>query len=189
MVSGGNDIPVHLELGCGNKKPSGFYGVDIRDTESVDLVQNLDQPEWNLPLDHFKRIRAIDLFEHLKQPTQFMDELWKVATPDSTITIRGPHLSSSNWHDPTHERLLGSRSFNPYAGENGVGPYADETVRAPTRRTFDIVDYEIQFQWQRTPLKQIGHVIANRQTFTYETTALRNLFPATNIEFEIKPVK
>lgn len=60
------DIPRQLELGCGEKKPDGFYGVDVADTAAVDLVQDLDDPDWDLPSNHFQTIRAIDVFEHLE---------------------------------------------------------------------------------------------------------------------------
>lgn len=182
-------IPKKLELGCGERKPNGYYGVDIADFGPVDLVQDLDEPNWDLPSNHFDRIRAIDVFEHLDEPTRFIEEVWRIATPESTITIRGPHFSSDNWHDPTHKRLLGSRTFNRYTSE-GVGPYADGANFATySECEFRVVDYEIQFQWQSFPLSQLGYLFSNQFTHTYETTLLRNVLPATNIEFTLSPEK
>lgn len=176
-----SDIPTQVELGCGNKKPDGFYGVDIANTSTVDLVQDLNDEDWDLPSNHFQTIRAIDVFEHVKNPTTFMNELWRIAAPGCNITIRGPHFSSGNWQDPTHERLLGSRSFEHYSEETRFGFYSDHA--------FAVVDTEIQFQWTRTPVyKQVGYFLANRFTSLYEKTFIRNLFPATNIEFTLKPL-
>ncbi|WP_353633802.1 methyltransferase domain-containing protein [Halobacterium sp. NMX12-1] len=175
------EIPEQIELGCGKKKPEGFYGVDISETEVVDQTENLDQPGWDLPSDHFHVIRAVDLFEHLSNPTQFMEEVWRIAKPEAKIVIRGPHISSDNWHDPTHKRLLGSRTFEHYTPESRFEFYSD--------CSFKVNDFEIQFQWQPTPIKQIGHYVANRMTYSYETTALRNILPATNIRFELTPIK
>ena len=174
-------IPEKLELGCGTEKPDGFYGVDISDTEAADQIQDLDQGEWDLPSDHFKIVRAIDVFEHLSNPTTFMEEVWRIATPNAKIIIRGPHLSSDNWHDPTHKRLLGSRTFEHYTPNTRFDFYSD--------CSFEVNDKEIQFQWQPFLVKQIGFFIANSVPQIYETTALRNLFPATNIKFNLTPIK
>lgn len=177
-----SDIPKKIELGCGNEKPPGFFGVDIAKTEAVDYVQDFNESDWELPSNHFEIIRAIDVFEHIRNPTIFMEEIWRIATGDSKIIIRGPHFSSNNWHDPTHVRLLGSRTFEHYSTDTRFEFYCDSS--------FEVVDFEIQFQWQNFPIyKQIGHYFANKHTNLYEKTGLRNLLPATNIEFELKPVK
>lgn len=174
-------IPKKVELGCGNQKPDGFYGVDIVDTEATDLIQDLDESEWNLPSNHFEIVGAIDVFKHLENPTQFMEEVWRIAKPNADVVIRGPHFSSGNWHDPTHKRLLGSRTFEHYSSETRFNFYSE--------CAFQVIEVEIQFQWQPTPLKQLGYVVANQFTAPYERTFLRSLFPATNIEFHLSPIK
>lgn len=177
-----SDLPTKIELGCGTEKPDGFLGVDIAETDETDLIQNLDEPDWDLPSNHFEVIRAIDVFEHLQNPDNFMEELYRIATPSATIQIRGPHISSQNWHDPTHRRLLGSRTFEHYTRDSRFGFYTDSL--------FEVVNYEIQFQWARVDAyRRIMETIANRWTYTYERTSLSRLFPATNIEFEITPIK
>lgn len=176
-------IPSNIDLGCGNQKPNGFYGVDIIDCDEVDLVQDLNNSNWDLPSDYFDIIRAIDVFEHLEMPNNFMSEVWRIASQEARITIRGPHFSSGNWHDPTHKRLLGSRSFEHYTVDSRYGFYIGD-------KQFELIDYQIQFQWQSILVyKRIGRWIANQFTSIYEKTLLRNLFPATNIEFHIKPIK
>jgi hypothetical protein len=177
-----HDIPTKLELGCGREKPDGFYGVDIAETPEVDLIQDLDQPNWDLPSDHFTEIRAIDLFEHLEEPVTFMEEVYRIAAPDASITIRGPHLSSGNWHDPTHKRLLGSRTFEHFTAESRFQFY--------TECDFHVEDFKITFEWTPRPVyRRVASHIANNYPNLYERYFFKNLFPATNIEFYLTPVK
>jgi SAM-dependent methyltransferase len=176
------EIPRSLALGCGTEKPDGFYGVDIVETEEVDLVQDLDEPGWDLPTNHFSTIRAIDLFEHLENPIQFMEELYRIAKPEANILIQGPHISSDNWHDPTHQRLLGSRTFEHFTEDTRFDFYSEAR--------FEVIDFEITFEWFQRPLyKKISKYIANNYPNLYERYFFKNLFPATNIQFQLTPIK
>ena len=167
-----------VELGCGNKKQPGWYGVDIADTQAVDLIQDLDEERWDLPSNHFEEIRAMDVFEHLQDPINFMEEVYRISKAGCKVSIQGPHFSSGNWHDPTHRRLLGSRTFEHFTDETRFDFYTDGS--------FEVVDVEITFEWTPIPgYKHLGSYIANRHTMLYERTFLRNLLPATNIRFEL----
>lgn len=173
------EIPKKVELGCGKKKQSGWYGVDIADTAAVNLVQDLDEENWELPSSHFEEIRAIDVFEHLRDPINFMEEVYRISKDGCQVVIQGPHFSSGNWHDPTHRRLLGSRSFEHFTDETRFEFYSDGS--------FEVVDKEITFEWTSIPgYEHLASYIANRHTMAYERTFLRNLFPATNIRFELR---
>jgi len=177
-----DDFPRKVELGCGIKKPEGFLGVDARETEKVDLVQDLDDPAWSLPSNHFSVIRAIDLFEHLENPVVFMEEIYRIARSDATIIIRCPHISSDNWHDPTHRRLAGSRTFEHFTEQSRFPFYSEAT--------FEINEIEITFEWTEiTLVRKLGYFIANRSPWLFERSFLKNLFPATNICFNLTPIK
>ena len=176
------NVPKKIDLGCGNRKENGFYGVDAVQTPSVDLVQDLDEPDWDLPSDHFRVIRAIDVFEHLENPVQFMEEVYRISAEDADVTIRGPHFSSDNWHDPTHKRLLGSRTFEHFTHETRFGFY--------TQANFRVEQITITFDWSANRLcRGAASFVANRFTQVYERTFLRNLMPATNIQFRLSPEK
>jgi len=171
------NIPQTVELGCGRKKPKDSYGVDRIETEAVDLVQDLDKKNWSLPSDHFSKIRAIDVFEHITNPNSFLKEVWRIGMDGSLVTIRGPHMSSGNWHDPTHKRLLGSRTFENYTGEGRFEYYSDFK--------FTMENIEITFGWQNYPFDRIGYWISNNYTWRYEKSFIRNILPATNITFKM----
>lgn len=173
------EIPKKVELGCGKKKQSGWYGVDLADTPAVDLVQDLDEEDWDLPSNHFEEIRAIDVFEHLRDPVNFLEEVYRIGEDGCRVVVQGPHFSSGNWHDPTHRRLLGSRTFEHFTDETRFQFYSDGS--------FEVVDKKITFEWTSMPgYKHLASYIANRHMMAYERTFLRNLFPATNIRFELR---
>lgn len=175
-------IPKKLDLGCGSDKIDGAYGVDMVETPQVDLQQDLNKRDWNLPSDYFNEIYAIDVFEHLSNPIVFIEELYRIATSDAEIRVRGPHASSENWHDPTHKRLLTSRTFDHFSNSTRFDFYSDVE--------FVVEDVEITFDWTEIPgYQHFASFIANKYTRAYERTMLRNLFPATNIEFLLRPVK
>jgi SAM-dependent methyltransferase len=177
-----SNIPRKVALGCGTDKPEGFYGVDIHDTPAVDLVQDLEDPSWNLPTSHFETIRAIDVFEHLSNPIDFMEEVHRIATPDAIVVIRGPHFSSHNWHDPTHRRLLARRTFEHFTSESRFDFY--------TEVEFEVTNYKLTFEWTNLPLYQtVASWIANNYISIYERYLFKEFFPATNIIFYLSPVK
>ena len=120
------EIPKKVELGCGKKKPEGYLGVDIVETNQTDEVINLDQSNWDLPSNHFTHIRAIDLFEHLENPMTFIEEVYRIAENGAVIEVRAPHRSSQNWTDPTHERLVGVDTMDNYFTTDGTYGFYSE---------------------------------------------------------------
>lgn len=176
---GKDSLPNKIELGCGTEKPEDSLGVDIVDTKEADKVFDLDKENWPLPSNHFSFIRARDVFEHLDKPINFLEEIHRIAKPHAKVVIRSPHISSSNWHDPTHKRLMGSKSLKNFTDNPDFGFYSQ--VR------FKVKDLEIRFApFKVQPHKHIGYWLANNFTELYESTFLRNLFPAKAIRFELE---
>ena len=114
------DMPRYAELGCGQDKPDGFLGVDKIDTEETDVQFDLDSEEWSLPENYFRYVRCKDLFEHLENPVQFVENLYRVVVPGGVVEVRSPHRSSQNWTDPTHKRLIGLDTFDYYFTVDGI---------------------------------------------------------------------
>jgi hypothetical protein len=176
-------LPKKLELGCGTRKPEGFYGVDRVDTEATDLVQDLDSENWDLPPNHFEEIRAIDLFEHLENPVNFLEEVHRIAEFGAEIVIKAPHLSSQNWTDPTHKRLAGIDTISNYFTQNGrLNFYSDAR--------FEIESIQLRF-FKRKFLfyNYLIQPLVNSSRFTqmlFEKTFLSRFFPAHNIRFHLE---
>jgi len=114
-----------LDLGCGERKRPDAVGVDIAETDDVDVVQDLDAGEWDLPEDTFSDVQVHHVYEHLENPVQFMENLWEVCVDGASVEIVSPHVSSQNWHDPTHKRLLGSKSFVNFTEDAHFPFYSD----------------------------------------------------------------
>lgn len=174
-----------IDLGCGNDKRSNSVGVDVVETEAVDKVQDLDEPEWDLPENHFRDVKAENVFEHLENPVQFIENVWKICRDGARVEIIGPHISSQNWHDPTHKRLLGSRTFDNFSENPDFDFYSDARFR--------IKQKHITFQKRKILFyNYLIEKLVNFNGFTtwyYENSFLSRIFPAQNIRFVLEVEK
>lgn len=172
-----------IDLGCGEDKPKGFFGVDQLNTEDTDKVIDLDNQDWDLPSNHFRYAQAKDLFEHLDKPVNFMEELYRILEPGGEAYIRGPHLASNNWTDPTHKRLLGHQTIDFYFTENGLYSYYSDAE-------FSVRNKKITFEKRKLMFyNYVVESLVNLNDFTrsiYENTFVSSLFPSKNIEFTIR---
>lgn len=107
-------------LGCGRRIMPGWVNVDCVPLPGVDLVAQLDDPEKvSLPWadDSVDEFTLIHCLEHIHHPLPLMEELWRTAKPDATITIACPYGSSDDAdEDPTHVRRIFLNSFS-YFGQ------------------------------------------------------------------------
>lgn len=100
------DRPFKLDLGCGNNKVEGHFGVDIAKTDAADLVWDLKVTPWPIPSDTVDEIVCNHFFEHLTgaERIKFMDEVYRILKDGSKITIVVPYWSSMRAiQDPTHQ--------------------------------------------------------------------------------------
>jgi predicted SAM-dependent methyltransferase len=100
------DKPFKLDLGCGDRKEEGFFGIDIVKTEAADYV--FDLTEFPYPIDDgvVDEIVCNHFFEHLTgaQRIKFMEECYRIMKKDSKLTIVVPYWSSMRAiQDPTHQ--------------------------------------------------------------------------------------
>ena len=113
-------LPLILDLGCGERKLHGAYGVDILDIPGVDLVQNLDDHPWPLPDEHFEWVRAMDVLEHVTDFVAALQSIFRVLKPGGRFTCKMPFAGSVHHHtDPTHRRAATSRTLD-YFCDNGL---------------------------------------------------------------------
>jgi len=173
-----------IDLGCGQDKYDGAYGVDIVEGPDVDRVIDLEQMPWDLPANHFSYIHCNDILEHMADPLAFMEEVYKIAADDAEIFIRTPHFTNANaWTDPTHNRPFSAATFEDYFTQEGDYSYY-------TDATFALKELRIGFiPARRLPWNIVGRVIANRWTWMYEHSFLRSLFPAGSMEIKFKAIK
>lgn len=106
-----------LDIGSGKLKRAGFIGIDLSPDALIDVRADLDK---GLPFkdNTFSEVWMSHVFEHLNDPVNSMDEIWRVCKDGATVEIRGPHFSSPHlvWSDPTHKRGLSLSTFQYFDG-------------------------------------------------------------------------
>lgn len=112
-----------LDLGCGKNKQPGFFGVDTREFDGVDLVCDLGKTPWvlrpfsgtspwpspkprQLEDESVEAVHCSHFVEHLTaaQRIAFVNELHRVLIPGGKATIIVPHWASTRaYGDLTHQ--------------------------------------------------------------------------------------
>lgn len=117
-----------LDIACGNNKKEGFTGVDIMETQSVDIVHDLTKYPWPFEDNSVDEIHCSHYIEHVPHVIegedkrdgliQFMDEIYRILKPGCKATLIAPYYKSERaFGDPTHVRYIGDLSFPYYNKE------------------------------------------------------------------------
>lgn len=104
-----DNIPLRLNLGCGNRKMDGFVNVDFVEACAPDMVVNLERTPWPWPANSVGEVLLIHVLEHLGATSDsflaIISELWRVCRDGALIHIVVPHPRCDNFiGDPTHVR-------------------------------------------------------------------------------------
>ena len=111
-----------FNLGCGKDIREDWINVDQRELPGVNEIRDLDTADWGLGANCAEEILANDLFEHLNDVVQAMDNCARLLVSNGLLTIRAPHSTSENlWLDPTHRRAFELRSFDYFDGSTELG--------------------------------------------------------------------
>lgn len=111
-----------FNLGCGKDIREDWINVDKRGLPGVNQIRDLDTADWGLGENCAEEILASDLFEHLNDVVQAMDNCAKLLIPNGWLTIRAPHSTSRNlWLDPTHRRAFELESFDYFDWSTHLG--------------------------------------------------------------------
>jgi len=175
-----------LNIGCGKKIMKGYINLDLFKEEGVDVIHNLNVYPYPFKDNTFNKIIADNVMEHLDEPVNFCEELWRIGKNKGKIIIETPHFSSgvASWSDLTHKRTFSSYSFDNY--------YIDEEINKE-KTTFEIYR-KMRFKCKTyikfgRIYKLIGiEFIANINQKIYENF-WSYLFPARGITFYLEVVK
>jgi SAM-dependent methyltransferase len=147
--------PVVFDLGCGGRKVEGAFGVDGVALPGVDLVHDLRARPYPLPAACADRVELNHVIEHFDDPIALLEEVWRIARPGGTVSIRTPHGSGPlAWKDPTHRRAFTSESFR-YFGENGYSYYTGARFRVSAVR----LQYFMEARYWPRPLRVWGRLV------------------------------
>ncbi len=86
-----------FHLGCGRTILPGWVNLDRAPLDGVEVVADLDRcahTSLSFPADRFEEFLANHLFEHLREPLPFVQELHRIAVPGARAVFRVPYGSS-----------------------------------------------------------------------------------------------
>jgi O-antigen biosynthesis protein len=100
-----------------------------------DIIADLEE-KWPFEDSSVGMIRAIDVFEHLKDPMHTMKELSRVLAPGGWAFIKVPSTDGRGaFQDPTHKSFWNENSFGYYTKEF-FSRYIGEPVRFQAARLY-----------------------------------------------------
>lgn len=144
---GSGEIAMKLNLGCGNKRIDGFFGVDKFASDAVDVVHDLEVLPWPWGTDSVEAVMMHHVLEHLGEQTSvylgIIRELYRVCRHGAVIKIRVPHPRHSDFlNDPTHVRPITAESFLLFSQkmcrERIAGGFADTPLAIHLGVDFEI---------------------------------------------------
>ena len=93
-----------VDIGCGDNKREGFFGIDKFKTDSTDMVADLFEFPWPIESDSVEELHCSHFFEHIpaKLRRQFMEEIHRVLKVGGKANFITPY-GDRNLQDPTHE--------------------------------------------------------------------------------------
>jgi len=105
---------VRVDIGCGDRKPDNFVGVDVCPGLGVDIVADLNQ-RFPFPDNSVDELRAYDTIEHLVDRIHTMNEIWRICKPGAKVDILVPSTDGRGaFQDPTHVSFWNINSFLYY---------------------------------------------------------------------------
>jgi SAM-dependent methyltransferase len=104
--------PLRLNLGAGEQRIDGFFGIDHLPLTGTDILADLNEPLPLLPDGSVEHVRTRHVLEHVRNFLPLMEELYRILRPGGRIDIIVPHFSNPlAYSDPTHVRFFGLYSF------------------------------------------------------------------------------
>lgn len=112
----GENSPVVVDIGCGEKKKAGHIGIDRVDLPAVDIVTDIESGLAFLPNRCVDEIHCRSVLEHIHHFEHLLSEMMRVLKPDGKMYIFVPHFSNPYFYsDPTHVRPFGLYTFYYFA--------------------------------------------------------------------------
>ena len=97
--------PQIIDLGCGNNKQPGAWGVDLSPTSDADYLMDLEKTPWPLESDRYVLVYALQVLEHLEDRVKVMEEIWRICKHGAVVIISVPDgLCPGYVQDPTHKQ-------------------------------------------------------------------------------------
>ena len=184
---------IALDLGCGQSKKEGCYGVDKKSGPGIDIIADLEEPLNELPDGSVATVFSYHCLEHITNLVQLMRELYRVLMPGGTLEIYVPHFSNPyHYSDPTHVRSFGLYSMDYFSPIRSMGGRAVPSYWPELTFRLDSVWIQpLQRKWlDRLIFPGMTSIInsSRRWQDRYERRLCR-LFPADTVSFKMTAKK
>jgi len=167
---------VKLNMGCGNKQKTGFFGVDAYWCGAVDVMADLTK-QLPFKTSSIDEIYLDNVIEHVFDISALMREIHRICIDKSKVVIVTPHFASADsWRDPTHVHHLSYFSMDHFQRQS-VAHY--------TGGGFEVARRNLSFGGI---LGNIGRLIFSISPRLYENTWCFIFRPGT-LRFELTVVK
>lgn len=187
-----NARPLRINVGCGQTRLPGYYGVDLLALPGVDVQADLNQPLDKLPENCVSELITEHTLEHVSNLVPLLGEFHRIVRPDGRITITVPHFSNPmGYSDPTHVRFFGLYSMFYFAEQDHR--YKRKLFNYYSGIRFRVLSISIRFA--RHGLDRIFGAPKERLfNFNERMQALYErhfcwIFPADEITYVLTPVK
>tara|TARA_Y100000031_G_scaffold3242_1_gene3998 strand:- start:21112 stop:21705 length:594 start_codon:yes stop_codon:yes gene_type:complete len=170
-----------LDIGCGQRKLPGAFGIDIIENSQADLVHDLKNTPWPIESNSFDIVLINHVLEHVDDVVGFLSEVWRVTKTDGHIVIQVPYFRSTDaYADPTHRRFFTSRSLDYFLEGTGLSEYNYVPFR------FRKVGFWYGWpQKSRNPIKRLFKLFIHRYPNLYDQY-LSLLFPIQCVTWELE---
>lgn len=115
--------------------------MDISEAVNPDETVDLDEFPWPWDSNHFVRVSARHVFEHLENPIQAVEEVARILTDDGIFRLTYP-IGHTRWEDPTHKQFWGWHTASTLAGDR----QHEHEIGVPLRLVDRSVDWFISEQ-------------------------------------------
>lgn len=106
----------YLHLGCGRMYREStikekWVNLDKLRTMKADVHHDLDKYPYPFDSDTFDYVYSQGLLEHLTEPIQHLEEIWRICKKGAILEYKVPHgMSQNSFTDFTHKH-----TFTPYS--------------------------------------------------------------------------
>jgi len=172
-------------VGCGRNKKKGFYGIDKFYFPGVDKVCDIDKG-LKLENNSVDEVYTSHFLEHVDNFEFVFQEILRVCKPNAKIIVEVPYFSGRSAFFEFHKRFFRHSSFQTFEDRKDSMISGQKTYIKITKRKLIFL---------RKPYLLLNPIIeyiinSNPKFVTlYEETFLRNLFPAYEMQFEMRVIK
>jgi len=179
-------------MGCGFNKLNNYWNVDCESRCKPDEVLDFEQTPWHYDDNHFEKIQADNILEHLgstpKIFTNIMKEMYRVSKHGAVWSVIVPHHRCDHfWNDYTHVRVLTPHTFKMFDQKSNFESiskkYSDSTFGLYHDIDLEIteVKYNIVEYWRN----QLNEGLIGHKQLDINSGTLSNVIESISITLKV----